>query len=59
MGSYGPMAIHVGGTGEVRLKNVCYKDLLRRSVPREYPRPTIQIQRLESIIFHGLRRLQM
>src|SRR4051794_18969870 len=33
MSKYGPIAIYAGGTADVRLKNVCYKDMLRRSLP--------------------------
>jgi hypothetical protein len=51
MGRYGPIALHVGGTHEVRLKNVAYKDLLRRSVPREYLSDKYGIQRLETFYF--------
>ncbi len=51
MGSYGPIAIRAGGTGEVRLKNVSYKDLLRSSLPREYLADNYRIQRLETFYF--------
>jgi hypothetical protein len=51
MGSYGPIAIYSGGAGEVRLKNVLYKDLLRRSLPREHLSNHFGIQRLETYYF--------
>lgn len=36
MGSFGPIALYVGGTGEVRFRDVSYKDLnLKRVVPEQ------------------------
>jgi hypothetical protein len=34
-GRYGPVALYVGGSGEVRFKDVAFKDLARRSAPLE------------------------
>ncbi len=35
IGRYGPLALYVGGTGEVRLKDVAYKDLGLHEIPAE------------------------
>ncbi|HEX4230011.1 MAG TPA: FG-GAP-like repeat-containing protein [Bryobacteraceae bacterium] len=51
MGAYGPIAIYAGGSGDVRLKNVCYKDLLRRSFPREYLSKNYRMQRLDAFYY--------
>lgn len=51
MGSYGPIAIYVGGSKEVRLKNVAYKDLLVRSLPREYLSSKYRMQRLDAFYY--------
>lgn len=51
MGAYGPLAVHVGGTGEVHLKNVSYKDLLLRTEPKEQVASDYQIQRLDPFYF--------
>ena len=34
-GRYGPIALYVGGTGEVRFKDIAYKDLAIRHAPAE------------------------
>ena len=34
-GAFGPVAIYVGGTGEVRLKDLAYKDISLKSFPAE------------------------
>jgi hypothetical protein len=41
-GKFGPIAIYVGGKGEVRLKNVAYTDLLVRPLP---PSNSLRISR--------------
>lgn len=51
MGAYGPLALHVSGSGELRLKKVCYKDLLKRSVDPEYLSSKYRVQRLETFYF--------
>ena len=33
-GRYGPMALYVGGTGEVRFKDIAFKDLALKTVPK-------------------------
>lgn len=51
MGAYGPIAIYVGGSKAVHLKNVSYKDLLLRSLPREYVSSKYRMQRLDAFYY--------
>lgn len=51
MGASGPLAIYVGGTSEVHLKNVSYKDLLLRPEAKEYIANNYHIQRLDPFYY--------
>jgi hypothetical protein len=46
-GRYGPVALYVGGTGEVRFRNVSYKDLSVRKRPPEEVSSNFRLQRLD------------
>ena len=47
IGKFGPVALHVGGTGEVRFKDVAVKDLGRRVKPPESLSQRFRVQRIE------------
>jgi len=49
---YGPVALYVGGTGEVRFKQVELKDLGRRVIPAEQVSSRFRMQRI-SDYYHG------
>jgi hypothetical protein len=44
---YGPIALHAGGTGEVRFKDVSFKDLHARHIPPERVSSRFRMQRLD------------
>jgi hypothetical protein len=45
--SYGPIALYVGGTGEVRFKGISYVDYnARYTFPKEYVSPRFEVRRL-------------
>ena len=44
--NYGPLALYVGGTGEVRFKDVAYKNLAFRLAPAEKVSSNFRMQRL-------------
>jgi hypothetical protein len=46
-GTYGPVALHVAGTGEVRFKDVAIKDLARRITPAEQVGSRFRAQHFE------------
>jgi hypothetical protein len=46
-GTYGPVALYVAGTGEVRFKDVAIKDLSRRITPGEQVGSRFRAQRFE------------
>jgi Domain of Unknown Function (DUF1080)/FG-GAP-like repeat len=46
-GKYGPLALYIGGTGEVKFKDVSYKDLAVRETPLETVSPNFRMQRLD------------
>jgi len=46
IGKFGPVAIYVGGTGEVRFKDVGYRDLGLKRVAKEQLSPNFRVQRL-------------
>jgi hypothetical protein len=50
-GRYGPLALYVGGTGEVRFKGVAYKDAAIRSNPREQVSNRFRMQRLNDLFY--------
>lgn len=50
-GSYGPIALFVGGEGEVRFKDVAYKDLGIRFTPTEQVSPNFRVQRISDMYY--------
>ena len=46
-GNFGPIALYVGGSGEVRFKDVSVKDLNKRVTPLEKVSPRFRAQRVE------------
>ena len=46
MGQFGPIALYVGGTGEVHFKDVSYKDLNLKRFVKEQISPNFRMQRL-------------
>ena len=50
-GRYGPLALYVGGTGEVRFKDLAYKDLGLKTLPAEEVSPRFRIQRLNEFFY--------
>ncbi len=46
-GTFGPVALYVGGDGEVRLKDLALKDLQRRITPAEVVSPRFRAQHFE------------
>src|SRR5260370_21861516 len=46
LGKFGPVALYVGGTGEVRFRDVGYKDLGLKRFVKEQLSPNFRIQRL-------------
>jgi hypothetical protein len=50
-GSYGPVALFVGGEGEVRFKNVAYKDLGIRLTPAEDVSPNFRMQKISDMYY--------
>ena len=50
-GTFGPVALYVGGTGEVRFKNLALKDLQRRVTPAEKSSPHFRAQHFEDFYY--------
>jgi len=50
-GTFGPVALYVGGTGEVRFKNLALKDLQRRVTPAEKSSTHFRVQRFEDFYY--------
>jgi hypothetical protein len=50
-GRYGPVALFVGGTGEVRFKDLALKDLNNRSIPAEAVSDRFRMQRLDEFYY--------
>ena len=48
---YGPIALYAGGTGEVRFKDVSFKDLHVRHNPPEQVSPRFRMQRLDEFYY--------
>jgi hypothetical protein len=46
MGQFGPIALYVGGTGEVHFRDVSYKDVNLKRFPKEQVSPNFRMQRL-------------
>jgi hypothetical protein len=51
-GNYGPVALHVAGTGEARFKDIVIKDLVRRVTPAEQVAPRFRALHFEDF-YHG------
>jgi len=50
-GRYGPLALYAGGAGEVRFKDVAYKDLSVKVTPAEQVSPRFRIERLNEMFY--------
>jgi hypothetical protein len=50
-GTFGPIALHVGGSGEVRFRNLALKDLQRRVTPAEKSSPRFRVQHFEDFYY--------
>jgi hypothetical protein len=50
-GRYGPVALFVGGTGEVSFKNIAYKDLAFRVTPIEKVAPRFRVQQISDMYY--------
>ena len=50
-GSFGPVALYVGGTGDVRFRNLALKDLQRRVTPAEKISPRFRAQHFEDFYY--------
>jgi hypothetical protein len=51
MMGYGPIALHAGGSGEVKFKNISIKDLNPKSEPVEQTSSHFRIQRLNDFLY--------
>jgi hypothetical protein len=51
MNGYGPVALYVGGSGEVRFKDVAFKDLVRKIEPVEKVSDNFQMQRISDFYY--------
>ena len=51
LGRYGPVALYVGGTGDVRFKDLALKDLGRRVLPTEKVSPNYKMLRLSNFYY--------
>jgi hypothetical protein len=50
-GRFGPLALYVAGTGDVKFKDVSYKDLGVKETPREEVSPNFRMQRLSPFYY--------
>jgi hypothetical protein len=50
-GTFGPIALYVGGTGEVRFGNLALKDLQRRVTPAEKSSTRFRVQHFEDFYY--------
>jgi hypothetical protein len=48
---YGPIALYVGGTGEVQFKNVAFKDLMPKYEPKEQISRNFRMQRISDFYY--------
>lgn len=46
LGRFGPIALYVGGTGEARFRDVAYKDLSSKRLPKEVSSPNFRVHQL-------------
>jgi hypothetical protein len=51
IGKFGPIALFVGGTGEVRFKDVGYRDLGLKRFAKEHLSPNFRVQRLSPFYY--------
>ncbi len=51
MAGFGPIALYVGGSGEVRFKDVSYKDLVPLSEPKEMLSSRFRMQRISDFYY--------
>jgi hypothetical protein len=51
MMGFGPIALYAGGSGEIRFKEVSYKDLNPKSEPKEAVSPNFQAQRISDFYY--------
>jgi hypothetical protein len=51
MAGYGPVALYIGGSGEVRFKDVAFKDLLPKSEPKEQVSSRFRMQRISDFYY--------
>jgi len=51
LSGYGPIALYVGGSGEVRYKDVMYKDIAVRFVPKEKSSSRFTVQRISDFYY--------
>src|SRR6185503_9709475 len=51
MMGFGPLALYAGGSGEVRFKEVSYKDLNSRVEPKEQTSANFQVQRISDFYY--------
>ncbi len=50
-GRFGPVALYAGGAGEVRFKDVSYKDLNSKVLPKEKVSPNFTMQRIDDFYY--------
>jgi hypothetical protein len=50
-GRYGPIALYAGGPGEVRFKDVAYKDLSAKVLPQEQVSSRFRMQRIDDFYY--------
>jgi hypothetical protein len=48
---YGPMALYVGGAGEVRFKEIAFKDVGMKETPAEIVSPNFRMQRISDMSY--------
>ncbi|MBD0284616.1 MAG: VCBS repeat-containing protein [Flavisolibacter sp.] len=51
LAGYGPVALYVSGPGEVRFKDVMYKDISIRYTPKEQSSPRFKVQRISDFYY--------
>jgi hypothetical protein len=51
LSGYGPIALYVGGPGEVRFKDVMYKDISIRYTPKEQSSPRFKVHRISDFYY--------
>lgn len=51
MSGFGPIALYVGGNGEVRFKDVAYKDISIRFTPKEKSSPRFRVERISDFYY--------